>query len=95
MTMQAAAGGQRVQVGGEVGRADQLEDHIEGAVVEDLAGSATTAAPRAATAWWWPGLQTPATTRGPGGGGELDGGRADPAGGPVHQQPVAQPEATG
>jgi hypothetical protein len=25
-------------------------------------------------------------------GGELDGGRADPAGGAVHQQPVAEPE---
>ncbi len=56
-------------------------------------GSATTAAPRSATAWRWSGLRTPATTRAPAAAARLDGGRADPAGGPVHQQPVAQAQA--
>ena len=90
---EAAAGGQGVQVGGEVGRADQLEDHVEGAVVEDLAGLGHHGGAEVGHGLVVVGVADAGHHPGPGGGGQLDGGRADPAGGPVHQQPVAQPEA--
>ena len=82
------AGGERLQVLGQVGRADQLEDHVEGAVLgEPLAVDRLGAEPghlvaqlRAAN-----GRRHLGAGRTP----ELDRGRAHAAGAPVHQQALS------
>ena len=78
-----------VQVLGQVGGADQLEDHVEGAVLgEALAGDHRGArAPRPASRA--SARRTVAVTRAPLARAELDRRRADAAGAAVHQQPLA------
>ena len=90
---QAAAGGQGVEVGREVGGADQLQDHVEGSVLERLGGVGDHRGAELGHGLVMAGVADAGHDPGPGGGAQLDGGRADPAGGAVDQQPVAEAEA--
>src|SRR6185503_20279444 len=84
----APAGGQRLDVVGEVGRTDELEDDVERALVDVGVGSHDLGAERgdalAAVLVAHGGDDARA-----GGAAELDGGGADAAGGAVDEQPLA------
>ena len=84
------AGRERVQVLGQVRRADELEDHVERPVLGEALGRDRRGAERgdlrrAARSW-----RTVAVTRAPDGARELDRRRADAAGAAVHEQALAR-----
>ena len=75
------------------GRADELEDHVERAVLGEALGRDHLGAERRHLRRAAASLRTVAVTRAPGRARELDRGGADAAGAAVHEQALARPQA--
>ncbi len=88
ITTIAPAGRERVQVLGQVGGADELEDHVEGAVLGEALGRDRLGAERRDLRAQLLAAHGRRHAR-PGGPGELDRGGADTAGASVHEQMLA------
>ena len=84
------AGGERLQVLGQVGRADELEDHVERAVLGEALGRDRLGAERGDLRRAAPRCARSRSRARPAARAELDRGRADAAGAAVDEQALAR-----